>query len=374
MSAHSSDLIRVLGHFSDTGKKAQRRKAEEEVEEVESGEEGFKGEEWEGEEGSEGQGGGASSSEDDSDSEDEEEEIKMFGQVEDEEDDEEEESEEEPPAKGKGQGKGKQTEAASKKRKRKGKKSEDGLMNITFEVSDPHERFFFGIRSLLSYLTHEVRTWADGEMGGCVLYGVLRVGALYVCSVCWCACSTLIEPASPLSLCCLVVQQDIPVSSLSEWVVSEPGLGSVVHCAQEDDVFALATAIPLQLHKVRSHKAIGTDGHHTAVAAQDSTLEGSGISPSISNPALPPSPLLSVRAPVERGCGCASHLARVPLPCLPFAVPPRLFEGRGHVPVAAPPLRQLALAPRARAAQEHSRGPDMGRQEHGTGPGIYTYK
>lgn len=50
----------------------------------------------------------------------------------------------------------------------------------------------------------------------------------------------------------MLCNQDIPVSSLSEWVVSEPGLGSVVHCAEEDDVFALATAIPLALHKVHT--------------------------------------------------------------------------------------------------------------------------
>jgi hypothetical protein len=53
------------------------------------------------------------------------------------------------------------------------------------------------------------------------------------------------------------------VSSLSEWVVSEPGLGSVVHCAEEDDVFALATAIPLALHKVHS-----TDRHQIGTGTQ----------------------------------------------------------------------------------------------------------
>ncbi len=43
--------------------------------------------------------------------------------------------------------------------------------------------------------------------------------------------------------------QDVDVTALAELIVQEKGLGSIVHCAGETDVFALATTLNVQAHQ-----------------------------------------------------------------------------------------------------------------------------
>ncbi|KAM3577914.1 hypothetical protein VYU27_000019 [Nannochloropsis oceanica] len=86
----------------------------------------------------------------------------------------------------------------SKKAEKKEKDEGGGKdVEVSFDFSDPDERFFFGIRSLLQWLAPE----------------------------------------------------GVNVTSLAELIVQEKGLGSIIHCTNETDVFAFVTTLNIKAHQ-----------------------------------------------------------------------------------------------------------------------------
>jgi hypothetical protein len=148
--------------------------------------------------------------EEEDDDEASDEDIAMYGELEEEEDDDDENEDS-------GKGAGRDPEH--------GPRAGGGAVTASFDFSDPDEKFFFGIRGLLKNFRAEVRR-----------------------------CNSLLLARSPPPNPPRAIRfrlQGVDTSRLAELIVEQAGLGTVVNCTDEEDVFAFASMLNMSFHKVR---------------------------------------------------------------------------------------------------------------------------